>query len=111
MGTEASSSRIVVGWSGAGHSKTPLDGLRGRREHDVTVKARHRLIGAHHAGDLDGVRGRRHTFQVQLADPVDMVEHVGELRAHALDLLLGEAKAGETSHVENLGAVKHPARV
>ncbi len=43
---------------GAGNAEAAVDGLRRRRQDRVAVKARHRLVGAHHAGQIDRVRGR-----------------------------------------------------
>ena len=43
----------------------------------------------------------------ELADQLDVVEHLGELAAEALDLLGGELEAGEAGDMEDLVAAQH----
>ena len=75
------------------------------------VSTRHRrpwLVGAQRVLDVDHVRGRRDVGEVaELADQLDVVEHLGELAAEALDLLGGELEAGEAGDVEDLIAAQH----
>jgi hypothetical protein len=54
--------------------------------------------------------GRRHAGEVELANLVDVVEHVGELAGHSLKLIVRELEPGETGNVEDLIAIEHPGR-
>ncbi len=51
--------------------------------------------------------GRLDPVEVELADPVDVLEDPGQLADHRLDLRLVEAQAGEAGDVQNLIAVDH----
>ena len=51
--------------------------------------------------------GRLDFVEVELGDPVDVLEDPGELPGHRLDLFLAEGEAGQTGDVENLLAVDH----
>ena len=53
------------------------------------------------------MRGRLDVVEVELGDPVDVLEDPGELAGHPLDLLLGEAQAGQPGDVQHLLAVDH----
>jgi hypothetical protein len=43
----------------------------------------------------------------ELADPLDVVEHVGELLAHPLLLLLAQLEPGEAGYVQDLITAQH----
>ena len=51
--------------------------------------------------------GRFHFVEVELGDPVHVLEDSGQFARHLLHLLLAEAKAGEPRHVQHLLAVNH----
>jgi len=53
------------------------------------------------------VRRGRHALEVELGDPLDVLEHLGELGGHPLDLQLGQLEPGETGDVEHLSAIQH----
>ena len=55
------------------------------------------------------MRGRLHALEVELADLLDVIEHLRELDRHAVDLLVAQLEPGETGDVQDLGAIKHPA--
>ena len=59
-----------------------------------------RLVRAQHVLELDHVGGRLDVVEVELADPVDVLEDPRELAGHPLDLLLGEAEAGQPGDVQ-----------
>ena len=63
--------------------------------------------GAQHVLELDHVRGRLDPVEVELGDPVDVLEDPRELAGHPLDLLVGEPQAGEPRDVQDLVAVDH----
>jgi hypothetical protein len=56
------------------------------------------------------MRGRLNLVEVQLADPVDVLEDPGELARHRLYLLLGEGEARKPRNVQHLIAVDHRAK-
>ena len=58
---------------------------------------------------LKGTAFHNGTIEVELADPVDVLEDARELSGHRLDLLVGEGEPGETGDVKNLFAVDHAA--
>jgi hypothetical protein len=45
------------------------------------------------------MRGRRYSVQVELADLLDVIQHVRELGSHALEFLLAELETGEPGDV------------
>ena len=51
--------------------------------------------------------GRRHALEVELADLLDVVEHVRQLRGHALDLVVAQLEAREARHVQYLIPIEH----
>ena len=56
----------------------------------------------------DDVRRRLDVGEVaELPDPLDVVEHVAELLAHPLLLVLGQLEAGEAGDVEHLVTAQH----
>ena len=55
---------------------------------------------------VDHVRGRRHPLEVEFADLLDVVEYVGELTLHPLDLVTGQLEPGEPRDVQNLFAIQ-----
>jgi len=67
-------------------------------------------VGAQDVLQLDHVRGRLDVVEVQLGDPVDVLENPRELARHPLDLLLGEAEAGQLRYVKYLLALDHGGR-
>ena len=70
-----------------------------------------RLVAAQRVLDRDDVRGRLDVGEVaELPDRLDVVEHLRELGAEALDLLLGELEARELGDVQDLVAIEHPGR-
>jgi hypothetical protein len=68
------------------------------------------LIGPQRRCNVDHMGGRRHAGEVELANLVDVVEHVGELAGHSLKLIVRELEPGETGNVEDLIAIEHPGR-
>ena len=80
-------------------------------QRDLDGQARPRLVGAQRVLHLDHVRGRLDAGEVaELADLLDVVEHLAQLLAHALDLVLGELEAGEPGDVEHLVTAQHRAQ-
>jgi len=67
-------------------------------------------ISAQDVLQLDHVRGRFDIVEVQLGDPVDVLEDPRELARHPLDLPLGEAEAGQLRHVQYLLSLDHGGR-
>src|SRR5205085_12185798 len=61
--------------------------------------------------ELDDVRSRLHLLQVELTDPLDVIEDRGQLTGHPLDLGLAQAQPGQASHVEHLIPLDHAAIV
>ena len=90
-------------------TRKPLVGDVGRAlERRLARQRRARLVGAQRVLDVDDVRGGWNVRQVaELADQLDVVEHLGELAAEALDLLVGEFEAGEAGDVKYLIATQH----
>ena len=78
------------------------------RQRDLDGQARARHVRAQRVLHLDDVRRRLDAGEVaELADLLDVVEHLGQLLAHALDLVLGELEAGEPGDVEHLVTAQH----
>ncbi len=69
-----------------------------------------RHVGPQHVLQLDHVRGRLYVVEVELGDPVDVLEDPRKLPGHRLDLLLGEAEAGQLRHVQYLLSLDHGGR-
>lgn len=67
-------------------------------------------VSAQNILQLDHVRGRLNVIEVKLGDPVDVLEDPRELAGHPLDLLLGEAEAGQLCHVQYLLSLDHGGR-
>ena len=65
------------------------------------------LVGPQRVDDVDHVRGRRDAVEIELADLLDVVEHLGKLRGHPLDLFLAQLEPGEPGDVENLFTIEH----
>ena len=95
---------------GRGNAEGALDrvGRRGQRHLGRQALVRH--VGTQDVLQLDHVRGRLDVIEVQLGDPVDVLEDPRELARHALDLLLGEAEAGQLCHVQYLLSLDHGGR-
>ena len=90
-----------------GDAEGAVGGIGRLLEDDLPRPARPRHVGAQHVLELDHVGGRLDLVEVELGDPVDVLEDSGELARHPLDLLLGEAQAGEPGDVQHLLAVDH----
>ena len=93
---------------GLGTRKPPSAASGAALERALDRHRRARLVGAQRVLDVDHVRGRRDVVEVaELADQLDVVEHLGELAAEALDLLGRQLEAGEAGDVEDLIATQH----
>ena len=53
------------------------------------------------------MRGRLDPVEVELRDPVDVLEDPGQLAGHPLDLVLGEPQPGQPRDVQHLFPVDH----
>src|SRR6188474_3621689 len=53
------------------------------------------------------MRGRLDPLQVQLRDPIDVLQNSRELHSHRLDLLLRKAQPGQPRNVEYLLSFNH----
>jgi hypothetical protein len=58
---------------------------------------------------LDDVRGGRDVLEIELGDPIDVLEDPRELPGHALDLLVGEPQPRQARDVEHLLSLDHAA--
>ena len=103
----SASSSVIYSACGEGTRKAPLGGFGRRSEGDLARQARPRHVRPQHVLQRDHVRGRLDPLEVELADPVDVLEDPRELAGHLLDLLLGEAEAGQPGHVQYLLALDH----
>ena len=93
---------------GLGTRKPPCAGVGRARERDLARQARARLVGAQGVLDRDDVRGRRDVVEVaELADLLDVVEHLDSSLGHPLELVLGQLEAGEAGDVEDLVTAQH----
>ena len=95
---------------GTGRGSRPERRVRRALERPLDRHRRARLVLAQGVLDVDHVRGRRDVGHVaELADQLDVVEHLRELAAEALDLLGRQLEAGEAGDVEDLIAAQHRA--
>ena len=93
---------------GIGTRKPPWRRVRRALERALDRHRRARLVLAQRVLDVDHVRGRRDVGHVaELADQLDVVEHLRELAGEAVDLLGRELEAGESGDVEDLIAAQH----
>lgn len=53
------------------------------------------------------MRGRLNPLQIQVPDPINVLEDPAQLPHHRLHFLVGEAQAGKPGDVQNLIAVDH----
>jgi len=84
---------------GGGEERDGRDPLRRGGEHDLDRQARLGLVGTERAGHGHDVRGRRDVVEVELADLVDVLEHVRELDPHLLDFRFAQLQPSETGNV------------
>jgi hypothetical protein len=57
------------------------------------------------------VGGRLHPLEVQPVHPLDVLEDLGQLGGHAVELLVAEPKACQPGDMEDLVAVDHGRRL
>jgi hypothetical protein len=69
-----------------------------------------RDVGAQNVLQLYHVRGRLDPVEVQSGNSVDVLEDARELAGHPLDLILGEAEAGQLRNVQYLLSLDHGGR-
>ena len=92
---------------GLGTPNPPSIALGCRRQHDLYRQRRLRFVRAQGVDDIDHVGRRRHALEVELADLLDVVEHLGKLLRHPLDLLLAQLEPRQAGNVENLFTIQH----
>jgi hypothetical protein len=68
-------------------------------ERDLDGQRRLGIVDPDHAGDVDDVRGWRHAGEIELADLLDVIEHLGQLSGHPLDLVFAQLEAGKARDV------------
>ena len=94
--------------SRAGHAEAAVGGVGRVLERPLDRHRRAWLVGAQRVLDVDHVRRRRDVGEVaELGDQLDVIEHLGELVAEALDLLGRQLEAGEAGDMEYLIAAQH----
>src|SRR5205814_7787767 len=96
--------------AGRRYAEAAAGRVRSFGEHALARPARARFVRAEDVLDLDHVRRGRDTLEVELRDLLDVVEDARELARHPVDLVLGEAEAGEAGDVEDLIAVDHAVK-
>ena len=81
--------------------------LRSRRQYDLARQRRLGLVRPEDVDDVDHMRRGRHALEIELADGLDMVEHLGQLGRHPIDLFVVQLQPGQPGHMENLVTIEH----
>ena len=109
-GGQLDQARVTIA-ARARNPEAAVDAARGRLPGSRSAgKARLGSSAAERAGDVDHVRCRRHAVQVELADLLDVIEHLGELGGHPLDIVIAQLEPGQTGDVKDLRTIKHGGR-
>ena len=90
-----------------GTRKPLVGGVRRLLERDLAVEARTRHVLAKHVGEVDDVRRRLDSVEIELVHRLHVLEDLGQLAGHPVDLVVAEPQSRELGHVQHLVPVDH----
>jgi hypothetical protein len=93
-----------------GNPESAINRIRRRSQRHILRQALVRQIGPKHVLELNYMRGRLDSTEVQRGYAIDVLEDSRKLSGHRLDLSLGEAQAGQLRNVEYLLSLDHGGR-